>query len=114
MYIYIYIYIYVVCRRSMLQLQEPRSPPHLVTTTPIVGNIRYGPWLGWYLLKALIPPLHSYPIWQEPWPGPEQTSFIVRICSAIMDMAPGPGPKAQQLRLGLGRAAISDTNAMVG
>ena len=38
----------------------PGHPSLLVTTTPIVAHIRYGPWLGWCWLMALIPALHSY------------------------------------------------------
>ena len=29
-------------------------PPYLATTNHIVGNVRYGPWLGWRLLIALL------------------------------------------------------------
>ena len=46
------------------------------------------------MLMAPIPASHSYPIWQ-PWPGLDKASFIMHICSAIMDMGPGPRPKAQ-------------------
>ena len=35
----------------------------LLVTTPIVRNIRHGPWLAWCWLMALIPSLHSYSIW---------------------------------------------------
>ena len=57
-------------------------------------RLRYGPWLGWYLLMALIPPLRSYSIWQ-PWPGLDKPTFVMHTCSAIMDMGPGQRPKAQ-------------------
>ena len=42
---------------------KTKNHPLLVTTTPIAGHIRYRPWLGWCWLMALIPPLHSYPMW---------------------------------------------------
>ena len=35
-----------------------------------------GPWLGWCLLMALIPPLHWYLIW-EPWPGLDKVLCII-------------------------------------
>ena len=46
---------------------------------------------------ALIPPLHSYPIWKL-WPGLDKASFTMHTCSAILDTkdqgprAAGPGP----------------------
>jgi len=64
-------------------------------------RIRYGPWLGWCLLMALIPPLHSYPIW-KPWPGLDKASFIMHICSAIMDMGPGPKDQAIPAKVHIG------------
>ena len=95
--------------------------PYLVTTNPIGAHIRYGPWLVRHSIIALNPPLHSVLIWTlaglvlahgpdptiafvsdtEALPGLDQASFIMHICSAMMDMGPGPtaqGPKAAGLQ----------------
>ena len=61
-------HIYIYNKRIALILncvcvKDPSYPLLLVTTTPIVGHIRYGTWLGGCWLMALIPPLHSSPKW---------------------------------------------------
>ena len=106
---------------------EAYDTPLLVTTTPIVGHIRYGPWLGWCWLLALIKPLHSYPIWTLAGMvlahGPDPTIAFVSDMAALARHRQGvmyyihmfshnrygSGTKDQ----GLARAAIPDTNAMV-
>ena len=65
---------------------------------------------------ALIPPLHWHPIW-KPWPGLDKASFIMHICSAMMDMGAGTkaqGPKAAPGPPGPGPAAFGPWSFSLG
>ena len=82
-----YIHIRIRWDHPFGRIRLDRSPHRCI-------RIRDGPWLGWYLLIALIPPLLWYPMW-DARPALDKASVIMHICSAIGDIGPqGPKPKS--------------------